>query len=144
MAMVDKVREYILTCPYIDDLKKVNVNFLSEEPNNCSIEEMPSPDNNVIRTYVDGSKTCKFDFVLACMFHYSEELGVNIDNSNFFENFSGWVERNDNEEIYPQLDDGLVPSSIRVTSNGYLFMVPQTMDRARYQIQLRLEYEKEA
>lgn len=144
MALVDRVRNYILDCPFLDDLKKVNVNFLPEETDNCSIEEMPSQDGNIIQTYIDGSKTCKFDFVIAFMFKYSEDLGVNIDNSKFFENFSRWIENNDKQEIYPVLEDDLMPSSIRVMSNGYLFMVPQTMDRARYQIQLQLVYEKEA
>lgn len=145
MTIIESVRKYILECPFLDDLAKVNVNFLPKDSNNYSIEEMPSQNQNgnIVKTYIDGSTDREFNFVFACIFDYSEDLQTNIENSGFFENFQEWIEDNDLNEIYPKLKDGLKPYSIAVTTTGYLFYVPEKMDRAIYQIQLKLLYEKE-
>lgn len=144
MTIIESVRKYILNCPYIDDLAKVNVNFLTRDTNNYSIEEMPSMNGNIIKKYIDGSTDREFNFVFACVFDYSEDLQTNIENSGFFENFQEWIEENDINGIYPELREGLHPYSIAVTTTGFLSFVPEKMDRAIYQVQLKLLYEKEA
>ena len=143
MTIIESVRDYILSCPYLEDLQKVNVNFLPENTDNCSIEEVPNQNGSLTKKFLDGSSEREFNFVLACVFDYSEDSQTNIDSSEFFENFQEWIEDNDLNEIYPQLKDGLEPLSISVTTSGYLYYVPEKMDRAIYQIQLKLEYAKE-
>lgn len=143
MTIIESVRDYILECPHLKDLKKVNVNFLPKNVDNCSIEEMPSPNGNVIKKYLDGTTEREFNFVFACIFDYSEDLETNIENSGFFENFQQWIENNELNEVYPELGEGLEPFSIEVTTTGYLYYVPDKMDRAIYQIQLKLLYVKE-
>ncbi len=144
MTIIESVRKYILECPYLEDLAKVNVNFLPKNPNNYSIEEVPNQNGSILKRYLDGSSEREFNFIFACIFDYSEELQINLDNSGFFENFQEWIENNDLNGIYPKLEDGLEPNEIKVTTTGYLFYVPEKMDRAIYQIQLKLIYEKEA
>lgn len=145
MTIIESVREYILKCPYLEDLAKVNVNFLPKDTNNYSIEEVPSQTGkgNIVKEYLDGSSEREFNFVFACIFDYSEDLQINIENSGFFENFQEWIEENNLNDVYPKLKEGLEPFSIAVTTTGYLFYVPEKMDRAIYQIQLKLLYEKE-
>lgn len=143
MTIIESVRDYILSCPYLEDLQKVNVNFLPENSDNCSIEEVSNQNGSLTKKFLDGSSEREFNFVLACVFDYSEDLQTNIDSSEFFENFQEWIEDNDLNEVYPQLKDGLKPLSISVTTSGYLYYVPEKMDRAIYQIQLKLEYAKE-
>lgn len=143
MTIIQSVRNYILSCPYFNDLKKINVNFLPEDPDNCSIEEIPSQTGGISKRYIDGTTEREFNFIVACMFDYSEDLQTNLENSGFFENFQEWIEDNDDNEIYPILKDGLKPFSLSVTTTGYLFYVPEKSDRAIYQIQLKLLYEKE-
>lgn len=143
MTIVESVRNYILECPYLNDLKKVNVNFLPKDTNNCSIEEVPSQNGTIIKRYLDGTTEREFNFVFACIFDYNENLETNIENSGFFENFQEWIENNDLNGIYPELGEGYDPYSIKVTTTGYLFYIPEKSDRAIYQIQLKLLYEKE-
>lgn len=144
MTIIESIRDYILKCPYLEDLAKVNVNFLPRDPNNYSIEEVPSQSGSVIKRYLDGTTEREFNFIFACIFDYSEDLQINIENSGFFENFQEWIEENNLNGIYPALKEGLEPNSLTVTTTGYLFYVSEKMDRAIYQIQLKLIYDKEA
>ena len=143
MTIIESVRKYILSCPHLEELAKVNVNYLPKDSVNYSIEEVPSQTGSVIKRYVDGTTEREFNFVLAAIFDYSEDLQTNIENSGFFENFQEWIEENDLNGIYPELKEGLEPISLDVTTTGYLFYVPEKTDRAIYQIQLKLIYEKE-
>ncbi|MDL2276383.1 hypothetical protein LJC02_01895 [Breznakia sp. OttesenSCG-928-G09] len=147
--MIDKpiiksVRDYILTFTGLVDEAKVNVGYLPKETINFSIEEIPNEQGSIVRKYLDGGSERQFLFVFAAMFNYEEATKTMIENSGFFEEFQEWIEKNDVEEIYPKLRSGLKPTGIEVLTTGYLFYVPESMDRARYQIQCRLTYEKEA
>lgn len=142
-TIIESVREYFKECPHIDKFTKLNINFLPKDSVSYSIEEVPSQNGNVIKKFLDGSSEREFNFVLASMFDYSEDLQTNIENSGFFEGFQEWIEENNNNDILPQLKNGYEPISINVTTTGYLFFVSEDMKTARYQIQLKLIYEKE-
>ncbi len=137
-TIIESVRDYILTCPYLDTLKRLNINFLD---NGYSIEEVPiSP---VVKSYIDGSSERQFVFTFATRFEYNEEVKNNIDNSGFFEKFEQWLEESQSNGNLPELPDGMTASSIEINSNGYLYGIDNNMAYARYQIQLRLLYDKE-
>lgn len=139
--MVDCVREYILTCPFLDKLANLGVNFLDSDSSSYSIEEVPS--KTIIEgPYVDGSSKRQFVFVFASNFNYSEELEQQLKNSGFYEDFSDWIEENNERGVFPSLKEGLTPESIEVGSSGYLYGIVNGMKKARYQIQLKLIYEK--
>ena len=55
MTIIESVRNYILKCPYLEDLQKVNVNFLPENTDNCSIEEVPNQNGSLTKKFLDGS-----------------------------------------------------------------------------------------
>ncbi len=76
--------------------------------------------------------------------HYSDETMTNITNSGFFEKFQNWLYDNSENEILPKLDEGLTAERIEAISSGYLFDISGDLSNARYQIQCRLLYEKEA
>lgn len=139
--IIESLMNYILTCPYLEKLSKFGLNFLDRNSKNYSIEEVPS--KSTISKKVDGSYEKQFVFVFASMFDYSEELENQIYNSGFYEDFSDWIEENNDNEIFPKLRDGLIPTSIEVETSGYLYGVTEGMDKARFQIQCKLIYEKE-
>lgn len=141
MTIVESVKNFILKCPYLDDLKQVNVDFLPDNPNTYSIEEIPV--QPVIRAFVDGSSERQFVFVFASRLFYSEEIRNNIDNSGFFENFQNWLEECTENDSFPEMADGLTPYKIEAQSSGYLFDISGDLRKARYQIQCRLLYDKE-
>lgn len=141
MTIIESVKNFILTCPYLAELAEVNIDFLPENPDTYSIEEVPS--QTVVRRYLDGSSERQFVFVFAARLNYSDEVRTNIDNSGFFEDFEEWLEKCTREEIFPEMKEGLTPSKIEAISSGYLFDVSGDLTNSRYQIQCRLIYDKE-
>ena len=141
MKIIESVKNFILTCPYLAELAAVNVDFLPDSPDTYSIEEVPT--NSVIRTYLDGSQERQYVFVFASRFYYSEEIRNNIENSGFYENFSDWLDEQTQNGNLPIMRDGLTPTKIEAMSSGYLFDVSGDFSNARYQIQCRLIYDKE-
>lgn len=141
MTIIESVKNFIKTCPFLNEFAKVNVDFLPENPDTYSIEEVPSA--TVIKRYLDGSSERQFVFVFAARLDYSEEVRTNIENSGFFEDFEEWLERCTEEENFPEMDEGFTPSKIEAISSGYLFAVSGDLSDSRYQIQCRLIYDKE-
>ena len=141
MAIIEAVKNFILQCPHLDELKKVNVDFLPSDPDTYSIEEEPT--EVVLREFIDGSSERQFVFVFASRMRWNEEIINNIQNSGFFEKFQEWLEECTELEKFPLLDKGMSAYKIEAMSNGYLFDVSGNSEYARYQIQCRLLYDKE-
>ncbi len=96
----------------------------------------------VLRTYVNGDEERQYQFTFGSREFYSMDRLQNIENSAFYEEFAEWIWKNNREGIFPEMPEGCDPQSIEVLSPGYLF--DGSMHNARYQIQLRLTYYKEA
>ena len=141
MSIVESVKNFIVTCPYLHELEKFGVDFLPEEKNAFSIEEIPV--NTIIKEFIDGSSERQFVFVIAARLHYSDEIRNNIDNSGLFENLQQWLDDCSKNGTLPTMAEGLTPFKIEAQSNGYLFDVNGDLAKARYQIQCRLIYDKE-
>jgi len=141
MSIIESIRNYIMTCPYLEELAKVNVDFLPDDPTTYSIEQTPS--EPIIKRYLDGATDRQITFVFACRMLYNDELINNINNSGFFEKFQDWLFDNSENDIFPELEEGLDPYRIEAISSGYLYDISGDLTNARYQIQCRLLYEKE-
>lgn len=139
--IIKALRDYIRTCPHLDTFNnaiKVNVNYLEPNADTYSIEEVPiSP---IVKKYTNGDSIRQYAFIFTSREPYGVDVLQNIDNSGFYEKFADWIENQDDNEIFPLLDNGLEPLEIKVTSTGYAFAV--TEDTAQFQIQLRLKYLK--
>lgn len=142
MSIIESVKDFISTCPYLSDLKRISVDFLPDDKDTVSIEEIPT--NTIVREFVDGSSERQFVFVIAARLFYSDELRNNIDNSGLFENIQQWLDDCSADDVMPNMAEGLTPYKIEAQSNGYLFDVNGDLSNARYQIQCRLLYDKEA
>lgn len=139
--IIKSLRDYIRTCPHLDTFNnaiRVNVNFLGPDVDAYSIEEVPT--EPILKKYVNGDSIRQYAFVFTSREPYGVDVLQNIDNSGFYEKFADWIEIQNNNEIFPLLDNGLEPLEIKVTSTGYAFAV--TEDTAQFQIQLRLKYFK--
>ncbi len=141
MKIIESVKNFILTCPFLADLAAVNVDFLPDSPDTYSIEEVPA--NAVIQTYLDGSQERQYVFVFASRFYYSDETKNNIENSGFYEDFSDWLDEQTKTGNLPVMREGLTATKIEAMSSGYLFDISGDLSNARYQIQCRLIYDKE-
>lgn len=139
--IIKSLRDYIRTCPHLDAFNnaiKVNVNYLESDTDTYSIEEVPI--EPIVKRYVNGDSIRQYAFIFTSREPYGVDVLQNIDNSGFYEKFAEWIETQNNNEIFPLLDDGLEVLEIKVTSTGYAFAV--TEDTAQFQIQLRLKYFK--
>ena len=141
MTIIESVTTFILSCPFLTELAKVNVDFLPADPDTYSVEEVPS--ETIRKRYLDGSSERQFLFTFAARLNYSDEVRNNINNSGFFEDFEDWLEECTEKEFFPELKEGLTPLKIEAISSGYLFDVSGHLSNSRYQIQCRLIYDKE-
>lgn len=115
---------------------RVNVNYLEPYADTYSVEEVPI--EPIVKQYVNGDSIRQYAFIFTSREPYGADVLTNIDNSGFYEKLADEIEKNNNNNIFPLLDNGLEALEIKVTSTGYAFAV--TEDTAQFQIQLRLKY----
>lgn len=134
--MIDKVREYIATCPYLDEYAELNVEYLLDKVNTYSVNENAGY-NPIINKFLKGSER-QLMFTFDSKLRWNEDIQNNIDNSRFFEDFRSWLETNNKNKIFPDID-GIY--KIEALTNGYIFAT--NANEAIYRIQCKAEYFKE-
>lgn len=123
-------------CPLLEGNRRINVDYLPNNPVEYSIDAIPS--NTVVKKYTGGGAIKQFIFVFASKEYYGSDVLTNIENSGFYEDLSNWIETKSKRGELPQLSKGRESISIEVLDSGYLFQADE--DMARYQMQLRLTY----
>lgn len=137
IAMIDKVKEYIEKCPYLKEYAELNIEYLQDKVNTHSINENAGYDP-IISKDILGNQEKQFLFTFDSKLIWNEDIQNNIDNSKFFENFKNWLEENNKNKIFPNID-GIY--EIGATTNGYIFAT--NANEAIYRIQCYLKYFKE-
>lgn len=137
-AIIDKVREYMSKCPYLDEYTELNVEYLVDKIKAYSINENAGYDP-IISEDIIGNQERQFLFTLDSKLIWNEDNQNNIENSKSYENIRNWLEENNKNEIYPDIK-GIY--EIGATTNGYIFAT--NANEAIYRIQCYLKYFKEA
>ena len=137
--MIDNIRTYIATCPYLEEYTAVLIDYLEDKTSAYSINNSPAT-NPVLSTDVMGNQEKQYLFTFDSKFIWNSEVQQNIDNLNFFENFSNWLEDNNNSDTFPTLDGDLEAIKIEALTNGYMFQ--SNSNEAIYRIQCKLTYYK--
>lgn len=138
MSIIQSVREYVMKFPELKD-GYLRVDYLGADPIEYTVEAVPC--DPIYQQYADGGSIKQFLFIFASRDFFSADINQCIENLDFYEKFAGWIEENDNNKIYPQLDSGKTAVKIEVLTQGYAFDFDEKS--ARYQLQLRLLYEEE-
>lgn len=138
-SIIDALEKYFIGCELLKD-GALRVDYLGEKPVEYTIEVLPC--DPVVKRYLGGSTVRQYLFAFGSREFYSQERLQNIQNSAFYELLADWVETRSMSGILPELPDGMEAQQLEVVSSGYLF--DGSMTNARYQIQLRLLYSKEA
>ncbi len=136
--MIDKIRDYIATCPYLDEFVELNVNYLKDKAKAYSVNENAGY-NPVINSYLNGDKEMQFLFSFDAKFYWNNEIQNNVDNSIFFEKFRDWLKDNYENDVYPDIKD-IQPLSISAITNGFIFAT--NADEAIYRISCKFTYIK--
>lgn len=88
--LIDSVRSYILTCPFLSD-GRVNVDYIGTDMG-YSVD--PLPCDPIIQRYMDGGSKKQFQFAFTSQEEYDQDARINIENSGFFRaSKSGWNSR---------------------------------------------------
>ena len=138
-SIIDALEKYFIGCELLKD-GALRVDYLGEKPVEYTIEVLPC--EPVVKRYLGGSTVRQYLFAFGSREFYSQERLQNIQNSAFYERLADWVETRSMSGVLPELPDGMEAQQLEVVSSGYLF--DGSMTNARYQIQLRLLYFKEA
>lgn len=138
-SIIEALEQYFIKCDLLKD-GCLRVDYLGEKPVEYSIEVLPC--DPIVKRYVGGDTVRQYLFAFGSREYYSQERLQNIENSAFYERLSDWVEIQNRSGNMPALPDGMEAQEIQVVSSGYLF--DGAKSNARYQIQLRLQYYKEA
>lgn len=134
--MIDKIREYIAECPYLDEYAELNVDYLLDKVKTYSVNENAGY-NPIINKFLKGSER-QIMFTFDSKLIWNEDIQNNIDNSKFFEDFRNWLETNNKNKIFPDIE-GIY--KIEALTNGYIFAT--NANEAIYRIQCKAEYFKE-
>lgn len=138
-SIIDALEKYFIGCELLKD-GALRVDYLGEKPVEYTIEVLPC--DPVVKRYLGGSTVRQYLFAFGSREFYSQERLQNIQNSAFYERLADWVETKSMSGVLPELPNGMEAQQLEVVSSGYLF--DGSMTNARYQIQLRLLYFKEA
>lgn len=138
-SIIDALEKYFIGCELLKD-GALRVDYLGEKPVEYTIEVLPC--DPVVKRYLGGSTVRQYLFAFGSREFYSQERLQNIQNSAFYERLADWVETRSMSGVLPELPEGMEAQQLEVVSSGYLF--DGSMTNARYQIQLRLLYFKEA
>ena len=138
-SIMEGLEQYFLACPLLQD-GVFRVDALGNEPVEYMLETgVTTP---VIRSYLDGSSVRQYLFNFNSREYYSLDRVQAIQNSTFYEKFCNWVEEQSKAGNLPDLPEGCEAQQMVVLTPGYMF--DATLQNARYQVQLQLQYFKEA
>lgn len=116
---------------------RLDVDFLDEEADTYSIDTIPCEE--VIKRYARGTSIKQYQFAISSRRFYEQNIKTNVNNLKFFEDLTKWIEEKVQNRELPIMDDTRTALKIVVTSNAYPFIISED-GKARYQIQMRLEY----
>ena len=135
MAVMQSVQKWLKT--YSGLSGRLDVDFLDENAETYSVDTIPCEE--IIKRYKDGGTLKQFQFAVSSRRYYEQNIKNNLSNLQFFEDFTAWVENKARSRQLPTMDKGRTAQKIVVTSTAYPFIVSED-GKARYQIQMRLEY----
>lgn len=133
-----KLREYLLKI--IDEITKnkhyeINANMLSNEPNNYSLDKIPT--QTQVETWITGVRIYRDVFSFRSRMNYSTESINNLENIGFYEIFEKQIKSNNREGILPSIQ-GI--ENIECLNCGS--MVNATTNTAEFDIQIQITYKE--
>lgn len=135
-SMIESIRNYIATCPYLDRGRILGVDRLGADPIEYTIDTVPC--EPVVKQYIDGGSVRQIEFIFGSREAYGQDVLQNLANSGFYENFADWIEQCNDQRILPEFEKYRTARSIEVLTHGYAADVGA--ETSRYQIQLRITY----
>ena len=138
MTLIETVRNYIATCPLLENNAILGIDKLGSEGIAYTIDSIPC--DPVIKKYSDGGQMRQFQFVFASRQYYGMNVIDNLENSGFYEEFVDWIERNNAKGLSNLIDLGENRKALEIGINSLPYVYDTEENTARYQVQLNLKY----
>ena len=136
---ITKLRAYlfnIIDTLLTDNKYQINANMLSNEPNNYSLDKIPT--SSTVEEWITGTKVCRDVYSFRSRVGYSQDTIENLINVGFFEIFEKLISSNNEKGILPNIE-GI--QSIQCLNCGS--MTNANTNTAEFDIQLQIEYKEE-
>ena len=135
---ITKLRTYlfsIIDTLLTDNKYQINANMLSSEPNNYSLDKIPTA--STVEEWITGTKICRDVYSFRSRVGYSQDTIENLINVGFFEMFEKLISSNNEKGILPNIE-GI--QSIQCLNCGS--MTNANTNTAEFDIQLQIEYKE--
>lgn len=136
--IIDEIKRYFEKECELFEGKRLNVNCLGEKAHACVIEVTPC--KPIIERYADGGTKRQICFAIATREYFDNDEKENLTTAQFYEAFEKWIDERNESGALPKLSDGYEPTEFEIMNRGFVQDV--TGAKARYQINLRLIYER--
>lgn len=136
---ITKLRTYlfkIIDTLLTDNKYQINANMLSSEPNNYSLDKIPT--SSTVEEWITGTRICRDVYSFRSRVGYSQDTINNLINVGFFEIFEDIISSNNEEGVLPNIE-GI--QSIQCLNCGS--MTNANTNTAEFDIQLQIEYKEE-
>ena len=132
---VTKLRAYLMDIitELIGQYGEMNINFLSNEPNNYSLDKIPV--NPTTEQWIIGNFLKRDVYSFRSRMNYSADTMTNIENIGFYETFEKIIKQKNDNNILPEID-GI--QSISCLNCGTLNRA--NTNTAEFDIQIQIEY----
>ena len=136
---ITKLRTYlfsIIDTLLTDNKYQINANMLSNEPNNYSLDKIPT--SSTVEEWITGSRICRDVYSFRSRVGYSQDTINNLINVGFFEIFEKLISSNNEKGILPNIE-GI--QSIQCLNCGS--MNNANTNTAEFDIQIQITYKED-
>jgi hypothetical protein len=133
---ITKLREYlfgIIDVLLTDTNYQINANMLSNDPNNYSLDKIPTV--STVENWIIGNSLNRDIFSFRSRANYSQDTINNLINVGFFEIFESIINSNNKKGILPNIEGIETIQCLNCAS-----MSNATTNTAEFDIQLQIEY----
>ena len=134
---VTKLRAYLMDIitELIGQYGEMNINFLSDEPNNYSLDKIPVVTE--VQKWITGDTLNRDVYSFRSRMNYSADTMTNIENIGFYETFEKIIKQKNDSNDLPDID-GI--QSISCLNCGTLNRA--NTNTAEFDIQIQIEYKE--
>ena len=136
---ITKLRTYLLSIIDVlvtNNKYQINANMLSNEPNNYSLDKIPT--SSTVEEWITGTRICRDVYSFRSRVGYSQDTIENLINVGFFEIFEKLISSNNEEGILPEINGIQSIQCLNCAS-----MTNANTNTAEFDIQLQIEYKEE-
>ena len=136
---ITKLRTYlfsIIDTLLTDNKYQINANMLSSEPNNYSLDKIPTA--STVEEWITGTRICRDVYSFRSRVGYSQDTLDNLENVGFYEIFEDIINSNNEKGILPEVE-GI--QSIQCLNCGS--MNNANTNTAEFDIQIQITYKED-